>query len=97
MADKYWPDQDPLGKRIELDGPNSTALQVVGVVRTTKYSSFNERPLPVLFMPMAQSNETFMYLFAATHGDAPSFIPAIRNAVRDIDPAQPIYDIRTMS
>src|SRR5262249_13043924 len=56
-----------------------------------------ERSLPFMYMPLDQTEETYMYLFVATAGDATAFIPRVREAVNEIDPAQPIYDIHTVS
>jgi predicted permease len=96
MADKYWPGRDPIGKRIEILGTKPASAEIVGIVRTTKYRSFTEHSLPFMYMPLDQTDETFMHLFIATKGDPASFIPVVRTAVREIDPAQPIYDIHTM-
>jgi len=96
MADKYWPGTDPIGKHIELQSPKAATAEVVGIARTAKYRNIVEEPLPFMYLPLDQTEETFVYLFVATRGDADSFIPAVRNAARDIDPEQPIYDIHTM-
>jgi predicted permease len=97
MADKYWLGQDAIGKRIEIQGARTYSAEVVGIARTVKYRSIVERPLPFMYEPLNQTDETFMYLFIATKADAGSFVSATRNAVRDVDPLQPIYDIHTMS
>ena len=97
MADKYWPGQDAIGKHIEIQGTKTYSAEVVGIARTAKYRRIGERPLPFMYEPLNQTDETFMYLFIATKADAGSFVSAARNAVRDVDPLQPIYDIHTMS
>lgn len=97
MAKKYWPGADALGKRIQLRSPGGGSAQIVGISRTAKYRSLTEEPLPFLYLPLGQTEETFMYLFVATKGDAVSSIPQVRSAAREIDPGQPIYDIHTVS
>ncbi len=96
MADKYWPGADPIGKHIQVQGPNSGSAEVVGIARTAKYRNIVEQPLPFMYTPLDQTGETFMYLFVATKGDPSSFVSAVRNAAREVDPDQPIYDIHTM-
>jgi cell division protein FtsX len=96
MADKYWPGADPIGKHIQVQGPNAGSAEVVGIARTAKYRNIVEQPLPFMYTPLDQTGETFMYLFVATKGDPASFVSAVRNAAREIDPDQPIYDIHTM-
>jgi predicted permease len=97
MAEKYWPGRDAIGKRIEIVGTKPASAEIIGIVRTAKYRNLNEQALPFMYMPLEQTDETFMYLFTATTGDAASFIPVVRNAVREVDPSQPIYDIHTMT
>ena len=97
MAEKYWPGGDPLGRRIEIHGPKAASVEVVGIARTTKYRTFQERSLPFMYVPLRQTDETFMYLFVATKDDPASYIPAVRNAVREVDQTQPIYDMHTMT
>jgi predicted permease len=97
MADKYWPGEDAIGKHIEIQGTKTYSAEVVGIARTVKYRRIVERPLPFMYEPLNQTDETFMYLFIATKADAGSFVSAARSAVRDVDPLQPIYDIHTMN
>jgi hypothetical protein len=47
MAARYWPGQDPIGKRVRLDGPSGPWAQVIGVARDSKYNWIGETP-PVL-------------------------------------------------
>jgi predicted permease len=97
MAEKYWPGRDPVGQHIEIRGANGSMAEVIGIVRTTKYREFDEVPLPFMYQPLAQSEEAFMYLFAATRGDPASFIAAVRNAAREVDAKQPVYDIHPLT
>ena len=96
MANKYWPGMDPTGKRIQIKSPREASAEIVGIARTAKYRNIVEEPLPYMYLPLDQTEETFVYLFVATKSDADSLIPAVRSAARDIDPEQPIFDIHTM-
>ncbi len=95
-AEKFWPNRDAVGARIQIHGANAGVAQVVGIARTSKYSSIQEKPLPFLYLPLEQTQSTFMELFV-TADSGPAAIPAVRNAARELDPNQPIYDVRTMS
>src|SRR5262249_55938442 len=97
MAQKYWPGRDPLGMRIQIDNPSATSVQIVGIVRTTKYREIEESPLPYLYLPMTQSEESFMWLFVATKDDAARYVSVVRDAVHELDPQQPIYDMQTLA
>jgi predicted permease len=97
MAQKYWPGKDPLGKRVKLLGLTVEDTEVVGIVATSKFRDLEEPPTPFLYVPVTQNDDTFLWLFIATKSTPAAMIPAIRNAVRDLDPNQPIYEVRTMA
>jgi predicted permease len=94
MAKRYWPEGNALGGRIRL-GQN--VAEVIGIVADSKYSSINERPLPQLFFPMSRSETSSLRLFAKASGDPAPLVAEIRNAIRGIDPALPVYDARTLN
>ena len=94
MARRYWPDGNALGKIVRF-GPN--ANEVVGIVADSKYSSINERPLAQLFIPMARSETSTLRLFVRTSGDPSLLVAEVRNAIRALDPALPVYDARTLN
>jgi predicted permease len=94
MARRYWPQGNALGGRIRL-GQN--LAEVVGIVADSKYSSINERPLPQLFFPIARSDVSTLRLFVKTAGDPSPMVAEVRNAIRGIDPALPVYDARTLN
>ena len=94
MARRYWPQGNALGGRVRM-GPN--AWQVVGITADAKYNSINERPLPQLFLPMARSEVSTLRLFVRTIGDPSPMVAEVRNAIRALDPALPIYDARTIN
>ena len=95
-SEKFWPNRDALGAQINIQGPNAGVAQVVGIARTAKYRSIQEKPLPFLYFPLEQTQSTFMELFVNADSGA-AVIPAVRNAARELDPNQPIYDARTMT
>src|SRR5262249_49182676 len=97
MAEKYWAGRDPLGTRIEIRTPKVRSGEVVETERPKKYRGFTELPFQLMSLPLAQSEESFVYLFVATEADPASFIPVVRDAVHEIAPDQPIYDVRTMT
>ena len=96
LAGKYWPNQDPIGKRFHLDNAQGPLVQIVGVAKTSKYIFISEPPLEFLYLPLAQDPKPHMTLIAQSIGDAQSLAAPLREVVRGIDPNQPIYDVRTM-
>jgi len=99
LADKYWPDQDPIGKRISRGGDDEHPLiwTIVGVVAPIKFQSLEEEiRKETLYYPYAQQPDTSVILVVKTDGDPALLTSAVRAAVRAADPEQPVFDIKTM-
>lgn len=97
LADKYWPGQDPLGKRIVRDDPEKPFL-VVGVVPPVKFQGLDEDVTKEsIYYPFDQASNTNVFLAARAQGDPLKIAPSLREAVRAIDPDQPVADIKTMT
>jgi macrolide transport system ATP-binding/permease protein len=95
LARRYWPEGKALGGRIRMGGQN--IYEVVGIAADSKYASINERPLPQLFMPLSRSEVSTLRLFVRAAGDPSPMVAEVRNAIRGIDPALPVYDARTLN
>ncbi len=97
LADKYWPGQDPLGKRIVLDSPEKP-FQIVGVVAPIKFQGLDEDVTKEsIYYPFTQVSGTNLFIAARVQGDPLGIAPALREAVRSVDPDQPVSDIKTMT
>jgi predicted permease len=97
MAEKFWPGRNAIGAHVEIRTPKPEMAEVIGIARNGKYRSFNEQSWPFIYRPLAQTEESFIWIFVATKDDPATFIPVLRNVVREIDPAEPMYDVRTMA
>lgn len=99
LADKYWPGQDPLGKRISSGGTDEhpDIWTIIGVVAPIKFQGLDEEvKKETLYYPFAQSTRTNLILVVKTAGDPTALTAAVREAVHSADPEQPVFDIRTM-
>ncbi len=96
LAARYWPGQNPVGKRFRLDEPGSPWIEVVGVARTSRYLFIGEPPTDFVYLPFRQHPVWDMTLTAQSTGDSASLIAPLREAVRSLDPDVPVYDIHTM-
>jgi predicted lysophospholipase L1 biosynthesis ABC-type transport system permease subunit len=105
MARQFFPDRDPLRERIQLGtepDPASKGMEIVGIVGDVK-QSFEAGSKAEMFLPYAQHPDpvlTGMYLNTAlvvrTAGDPTEQTTAIRSVIREIDPGQPLVNVRTM-
>lgn len=97
LAKTYWPNQEPVGKRLRIGSKKDEWLQVVGVTRTGKYTYLGESPLPFLYLPFAQNQHTRMVLFTEALGDPASVATPVRELVRTLDVNQPVFNVRTLA
>lgn len=96
MADRYWPGQNPLGKRFRFREKNQQPVEVIGIVKTGKYVLPAERPTPSFYLPFEQNFRSDMVLHVHTQRDPKQLIGTVRNVIRQIDPQMPVWDMRTM-
>jgi putative ABC transport system permease protein len=101
MAKRYWPDEDPIGKRLTLDKNLSEAtwITIVGEVADIGFSlrgSLPGPPAPTLYVPHQQRPFPRMYIAARTTGDPMEAVSALRSAIHHIDAGIPAYDFLTI-
>ena len=97
LARRFWPGQDPIGRRILLGGP--PLMTVVGVVRDVRQSGLLQDIRAEVYLP-AQTRwieelRTASLVVRATPSS--NLASAIRAAVEAVDPALPVYDVKTMA
>lgn len=90
-AARFWfPDGDPLGRRVTMSG---TSYEVVGVVGDAWQRDPGQRPLPQIFVPIAQRTSRTTRFVVRANGDALALAGAIRAEIRALDPNLPVADI----
>ena len=100
-ARRFWPNEDPIGKRIWFGSAAGFAdparpVEIVGVVADVKYWPLNDAIGPDFYTSYLQfTYPSSMYLLKAR--DAAALVPAVRRAVAEIDPTLPIYDVQLVS
>jgi macrolide transport system ATP-binding/permease protein len=95
FAARFWPGQDPLGKRIRLDNGKGKLVQVVGVARNSKYMFIGEPQYRYFYLPYAQEGGTRMVMLTESAGDPALLAAPLREIVRSMDSNQPMYNVRT--
>jgi predicted permease len=101
FARRYWPGQDPLGKRmsrgrITQDGQKIFPLEVVGVAKDGKYVSLGEDPRPYVYYCHLQQYEPSMSVLVRTASEPKQLIGAVRGATQSVDPNLPIFSVTTL-
>jgi len=97
LSDKYWPGQDPLGKRIVLDSPDRP-FSIIGVVPPIKFQGLDEDVTKeAIYYPFSQITSNNLFIAVRAEGNPLALAPSLRAAVLAVDPDQPASDIRTMT
>ena len=98
FARRYWPNEDPVGKRVKLGtAADAQSLEVLGVVGRVKMESLSQDSNRVQgYFAFAQTPSGGMTVIIKAASDPNQLISSVRNAVKEIDPDQPIYNPRTM-
>lgn len=100
LARRYWPGEDPVGRRVSgSDHPKpSDWSTIVGVVESIKHRSLRTAADSELYLPYTQKmlGAKYTYLVARVQGDPLSVASAIRKRLHDIEPDQPVAEMKTM-
>ena len=96
FAQHYWPNQDPIGKRLRAVGDDKAWVQVVGLAKTSKYIFIAEPPTECVYFPYRQKKPQAMIMLAQSAGDPAALAAPLRDIGRGLDANLPIYNVRTM-
>jgi macrolide transport system ATP-binding/permease protein len=96
MAARFWPGENPIGKRIRLVGPAEAAAEVVGVAENAKFRLFTPTSTPFLYLPRLQNPSTRSTLVARTDSESAAVAEQIRTAILETGRDVPILSMRTM-
>jgi len=104
LADKFYPDRDPIGQRIAWTGDvlrfigvSGDWRTIVGVAGDTKDGGMDAAPRPVVFLPFAQEQPWAGTLVIRAAGSALALAPAATRLIRSIAPTDPIENVLTVS
>jgi putative ABC transport system permease protein len=100
-ARRFWPDEDPIGRRVWFGGGGGFAspdslTEIVGVVGDVLHASPGEAVGPDFYTSYLQFTWPYTTVLVRAVGDAVALVPALRQAVREVDANLPIYDVQTM-
>ena len=100
MANRYWPNQDPVGKRIKIGNQDSKSpwFAVKGVIKDSAQSALDQGIRPEIYFSMGQMAGRYrrMNLAVRTSVDPKSTLAAIQSAIREVDKDQPVYQVQTI-
>jgi len=98
LANKYFPGEDPIGKRIgDTELTPKSIKEIVGVVEDVKDGSLDSEIWPAVYYAFGQETDTYFSLVARTSQDEASLLPALVAAVHEVDPGIGAIDETTMT
>jgi putative ABC transport system permease protein len=95
LAQKYYPNENPLGQRISFGGPVDKAPEIVGIVGDVRDSELESKGRAAIYQPESQNVENSLFFAVRTAGDPDTLIPGIRAVFRGLDSELPLDAIGT--
>lgn len=96
LARDVFAAESPIGKRFKIDAPTAPWVEVVGVVGHVRQEGLDSDPRPQVYWPYHQRTQDRMAMVVRTTTDPSSLTASIRAAIHEVDPDQPLYDVRPM-
>ena len=98
LARKYFPGEDPIGKRIgNIELTPKSITEIVGVVEDVKDGSLDSEIWPAVYYPFNQNDDTYFSLIARTSQSEESLLPALIATIHEIDPGIGALNEATMT
>jgi putative ABC transport system permease protein len=99
MARRYWPNENPIGRRVTLGlpPPDNPWVTIVGIAKDLPHRAIDSKPEPDWFLSRPLGPQRNRILFVRTTGDAAALAAPIRGVVAEIDHNQPVAGVKTMS
>jgi putative ABC transport system permease protein len=96
LAQKYWPDQDPVGKRLKISFETSPR-EIVGVVSSVKHFGLESMSYQEMYFPDSQSSFALKTVVVRASSNPSNLIGLMKQAVRDLASDLPLYDVKVMT
>jgi putative ABC transport system permease protein len=98
LAQRFWPNQSPLGKHIQegTDESKKPWATIVGVAGDVRYEWNEREDYPTIYFPYEQAPRQDSFIVVRTEGDPMASVARVRAGIGAVDPDQPVYEIKTM-
>ena len=96
LARLYWPNENPVGRFIEMAAFGAGRCEIVGIVGDIRQTNLGDEPTPGIYVPYTQEIMPWQTLVIRTKSDPMALAAPIRHEVKALDPEQPVARIATM-
>jgi len=97
LANKYWPNDDPIDRRVQVFGPQGPLVTIVGVARDVRQAAPDQPPRDEIFLSSQRFPNQEMAFVVRADGDPERLGPAVTRAIRSVDPDQPVFGVKPMT
>jgi ABC-type antimicrobial peptide transport system permease subunit len=98
LATQMFPGADPTAHHLRIGmGASAFSVAIIGVIGNVQHEQLTGRPSPEIYFPQAQEPVDMMMLAARVRGDVDEMSKSIRAEIAAIDPAQPVFHVKTLS
>lgn len=98
LANRFWPNQNAVGRRFFLPGPDGgRSVEIVGVVQSTRSRRLTEQPRSAMFYPESQEPALDLTLMVRSGLEPAALIAALRTVVKSLDPHIPVFRVQTLA
>jgi putative ABC transport system permease protein len=97
MAQSYWPNEDPLGKRFKAARADAPWITVVGVIANARTQSLAQADLPQIYLDLYQTGAKRLAILLRGHLRAAAIADAVREQVQSLDPTLPVSGAQTLN
>ncbi|HYY56850.1 MAG TPA: ABC transporter permease [Pyrinomonadaceae bacterium] len=100
LAERFWPNEEPLGKHIQLSAEQTRWREIVGVVGNEKLSALDTEIAPAVYIPLPQNSFPnairSIFLVARAQGEPMALAQGIQNELRSMDKDQALFQVRPL-
>ena len=97
MAQTYWPNEDPLGKRLKLSRRATSWTTVVGIVADARAESLENARVPEVYTSLYQRGAHHLAIFLRGHLNAAAITDEVRAQVQSVDPTLPVFGAQMLN
>ena len=97
FAKRWFPNEDPIGKRVDFNWGTDGFQTVVGVVADVKHNGLDDPENPAVYVTYAQRADSRFNVLVKTSVPPETVVSGIRAQVKAIDPSRPVSGVRTMN
>jgi putative ABC transport system permease protein len=97
MARRFWPNDNPIGRRIRMGRSKPVDREIVGVAEDIRIGSLYEAAEPYVYVPFAQHQQGFALLLVEMQGDPNLMVPSVKSRIAAVDAAIPILRVSSFA